>query len=193
MQNRVLVVDDESEITEMISDYLSSVGFQVKAASDLHQAKSILSAEAFSLLIVDIFLGPNRMGGVELAESLKDSKTPVVLISGNASVESLKRALNAGAKYFFEKPFDMKELEKVCTEVIRNNDLFAMKFDALVCDKDLTPREIEIFKLLCKGLSNKDIATTIETSERTVKAHISSVFKKCNVSSRAELLSLLID
>lgn len=193
LSNKILVVDDEQEITDMMNEYLSSIGYQVETALSMEEARSALSCNQFGLCIVDIFLGPNRLGGVELTESLRSSRTPVVLISGNASLEALKRAINAGTRYFFEKPFDLKELEIVCKEVMSGGVTFEQKFEKMVGEKQLTPREVEIFRLLSKGLSNKEISENIQTSERTVKAHISSIFKKFEVSSRAELLSRLIE
>lgn len=190
---RVLVVDDEPEIREMISDHLRSAGYEVGQAECVNSTHKALSEIEYQLVIADILLGSDKQGGVEISESLRENGTPVVLISGNASVEALKRAINSGAKYFFEKPFDLNELEKVSRELIKSQDAFREKFEAILEKAQLTRREVEIFELLSKGMSNREIATTIDTSERTVKAHISSIFKKCHVSSRAELLSLLID
>ncbi len=58
--------------------------------------------------------------------------------------------------------------------------------------KSITPREKEVLKLVCEGLSNKEIASRLSLSEQTVKSHLSSLFKKFNVKSRTHLMSIAI-
>lgn len=58
--------------------------------------------------------------------------------------------------------------------------------------KSITPREKEVLKLVCEGLSNKEIASRLSLSEQTVKSHLSSLFKKFDVKSRAHLMSIAI-
>jgi DNA-binding NarL/FixJ family response regulator len=190
---KILVVEDEPDLLQMTVENLQRIGFQVTGAESLDRALNSVAESNYDLVIADIFLGPERMGGITILEKVQESSLPVILISGNANMEALKKAINLGARFFLEKPFDFESLKSVVQDVLNNSSDMESRIKRLSEEKKLTNRETEIFLLLSKGLSNREIANATETSERTVKAHISSIFKKCDVSSRAELLSILLN
>lgn len=191
-ENRLLVVDDEVDLCELIAESLQTEGYEVEKAGRLDDCLRLLHERKFSLVICDISLGGNREGGLVILQELQKTNTPCILISGHADYEILKNAINLKAKFFLEKPFDFSLLSKVVKELLGSGENLQVKIQALAGQAGLTGRELEIFELLARGLSNKEIAENISTSERTVKAHLSSIFRKCEVSSRAELLSRLL-
>ena len=132
------------------------------------------------------------MGGIEVLRESARKSIPCILISGNAHLAALKEAINLGASHFLDKPFELSDLLTIIKKTKARPQQIQDKSEELIQKSGLTHRESEIFHLIAKGLSNRDIAEATGTSERTVKAHISSIFRKLEVSSRAELLSKLI-
>lgn len=196
IENQVLVVEDDPDLQSLLVSHLTDEGYRVDAASSLEEALSRCRVTKFRLIVADILLGENKSGGIDLLESLR-KQTPVILISGNATREVLARAINHGAMRFVEKPFELSELSAAVGEVLNSapsseNARSDVNAKRLMQEKQLTPREQEVFQLLMQGQSNREIAESLGTAERTVKAHLSAVFKKFSVKSRAELLSQLL-
>jgi len=189
---QLLVVDDEPDLLDILVETLMDSGYAVEKAGSVEEATTALSAKKFGLVICDISLGSNRRGGLQVLDQSGDKSIPVILISGNADYEVLKLAINKGVRFFLEKPFDLSILDKMVREAIAPKGDLHKKIGIMAEQFQLTAREREVFELLARGLANKEIASSLGTSERTVKAHLSSVFKKCNVESRSELLSSLL-
>lgn len=187
----ILIVEDDRELQDVLVGHLKSQGYPVNAATGLEEAIELCKKESFRLIIADLLLGENSRGGLELVGLLKQG-VPFILISGNANREALAEAINSGVSRFFEKPFRLSDLGKAVTELLEESSSTHDRLQKLMKDKELTAREREVLLLLMKGSSNRQIAEQIQTAERTVKAHLSSVFKKFGVKSRAELLSQLL-
>ncbi len=114
---RILVVDDEKQIADMLVDYLSNLGYQTVAAYDGYDALSKLEEGNFQLVITDLKMP--EMDGMELLEAVKslDKRVVVVIITGYATIESAVTAIKKGAYDFITKPFKMKELEIIVKRV----------------------------------------------------------------------------
>jgi len=188
----ILVVDDEEEVLQVIQEYLKESGYSVVIARDLSEALAKISSDELQTVISDLLLGADRLGGIEVLRESAKKSIPCILISGNANLEALKEAINLGASHFLDKPFELADLLTIIKKTKAKPQAIQDKSEQLIQSSGLTHRESEIFHLIAKGLSNRDIAEATGTSERTVKAHISSIFRKLEVSSRAELLSKLI-
>ena len=191
MSNPILVVEDDRELQDVLVGHLRSQGYPVSAARTLQEAKELCQKESHRLVIADLLLGEDSRGGLKLFGTLRQG-VPFILISGNANREALAEAINCGVSRFFEKPFRLSDLSKAVTELLEKSSLPQERMERLFKEKELTNREKEVLSLLMKGCSNRQIAEQIQTAERTVKAHLSSVFKKFGVKSRAELLSQLL-
>ena len=187
-----MVVDDEEEVLQVIQEYLKESGYSVVIARDLSEALAKISSDELQTVISDLLLGADRLGGIEVLRESAKKSIPCILISGNANLEALKEAINLGASHFLDKPFELADLLTIIKKTKAKPQAIQDKSEQLIQSSGLTHRESEIFHLIAKGLSNRDIAEATGTSERTVKAHISSIFRKLEVSSRAELLSKLI-
>jgi len=190
---RVLWVEDEPALLQMGCEYLSRSGYEVDPAPSLDSAQVKIKEQDYDAVITDIRMGDDPRAGIQILAEPKLEETPVLLVSGYADYSILKDAINLGADYFFEKPFRFEDLEGTLARLLKENtDSVEGKLLELSQSAGLTGRESEILSLLTKGLSNREIATATGTSERTVKAHLSSIFKKTRVSSRSELLSLFM-
>ncbi|MBY6203882.1 response regulator [Halomonas denitrificans] len=111
MAERVLIVDDEPDIRELVGEILADEGFEVELAGDAEQARSLLSAASPDLVLLDVWMP--GCDGVTLLKEWRERgelHCPVVMISGHGSVEAAVEATRQGAFDFIEKPVSMARL-----------------------------------------------------------------------------------
>ncbi|MDF1554793.1 MAG: response regulator [Deferrisomatales bacterium] len=122
---RVLVVDDEEDITTVLGDILRDQGYAVETASDGSQAWDKAQTEPFDAVITDLKMP--RMGGLELLRSIKEAghATAVVIMTGFATVETAIEALKVGAYDYILKPFKVGELLQVVDRALEKVRLAA--------------------------------------------------------------------
>ena len=108
---RVLLVDDEKDIIEVIQDRLEAYGFTVVTAPTGVEALKTLSMERFDGIFLDVKMP--EMGGIEALEEIrkKDKKIPIIIITSSSTRESAVKALAKGANDFVLKPFEWQELK----------------------------------------------------------------------------------
>ena len=130
MQNnikpRILIVDDEQEITEILADLLSE-NYECHKAGSAEQALLQLHEMEFQLVISDITM--SGMSGLEMIPHIKSHSpnTVVVMISGMQTVESAIDALRLGAFDYLMKPFDLRQVEAVVKRALEHHDLIVAK------------------------------------------------------------------
>lgn len=108
-RRRILVVDDEPQITRMLRTSLSAQGYDVRDASDGHEALQVMSDWTPDLVISDLVM-PN-MGGLELCKRIRSkSQLPIIILSVRGHEHTKVEALDAGADDYVTKPFGMDEL-----------------------------------------------------------------------------------
>ncbi len=102
----ILIVDDERDIRELISDILVDEGFTTRLAGNSEDAMSEINAEPPALLILDIWLKDSQMDGIDILKTVKrdNPDVPVVIISGHGNVEIAVAAIKQGRYDFIEKP-----------------------------------------------------------------------------------------
>ncbi|MEE4638601.1 MAG: sigma-54 dependent transcriptional regulator [Wenzhouxiangella sp.] len=108
---RILIVDDEPDIRELIADILEDEGHQVCAAADAAQAREQRRAQSPDLVLLDVWMPDTD--GISLLREWRDAEAldcPVVMISGHGSVETAVEATRLGAYDFIEKPVSMAKL-----------------------------------------------------------------------------------
>ena len=110
--NKILIIDDEIDITESISAILTDDGFYCSSASNSEEALAFLSNELFDLIILDVWLNDPDYDGIKLLKLIKKKKikTPVIIISGHGNIEMAVDAIKEGAYEFIEKPFKSERL-----------------------------------------------------------------------------------
>ena len=108
----ILIVDDERDIRELVSDILEDEGYTTRKAGTSDEAMAQINAEAPALLILDIWLKDSRMDGIDILKSVKrdNPDVPVVIISGHGNIEIAVAAIKQGAYDFIEKPFNIDQL-----------------------------------------------------------------------------------
>ncbi|KIN60972.1 Nitrogen assimilation regulatory protein [Sulfitobacter noctilucae] len=108
----ILIVDDERDIRELISDILEDEGFATRLAGNSDDAMAAINTEPPALMILDIWLKDSRMDGIDILKTVKrdNPDVPVVIISGHGNIEIAVAAIKQGAYDFIEKPFNIDQL-----------------------------------------------------------------------------------
>ncbi len=121
----VLIVDDEADIRDIISDLLGDEGYSARTAYDADSAFVAIEAAAPDLIILDIWLQGSRMDGIEVLKSVKRDNPgiPIVIISGHGNIEVAVAAVQQGAYDFIEKPFNMNQLMVVVARALEASRL----------------------------------------------------------------------
>lgn len=108
----ILIVDDEKDIRELISDILEDEGYATRKVGTSDEAMNAINSEPPALLVLDIWLKDSKMDGIDILSSVKrdNPDVPVVIISGHGNIEIAVAAIKQGAYDFIEKPFNIDQL-----------------------------------------------------------------------------------
>ena len=121
----ILIVDDEKDIRELISEILIDEGFSTRLSSNSAECLSQVSSAPPSLLILDIWLKDSNMDGIDILKKVKVDypQVPVVIISGHGNIEIAVSAIKQGAYDFIEKPFNIEQLLVVVRRAMETSSL----------------------------------------------------------------------
>ena len=200
MSIKVMLVDDHALIREGIKQLLEFDGSieVIEQASDGLECLEKLKTPRPDILLLDINIP--KMNGIEVFEALKAKKHPikVKILTVHSEVEYLVKAVDIGANGYILKDSGSVELKQAIMDIINNDSYIqpslipALNSRLINRDMDkeklksLTKREVEILAQVASGMFNKEIANNLGISERTVKNHISNIFKKIDVSDRTQ-------
>ncbi len=206
----VLVVDDESRITQLARDYLEHAGFNVFTARDGKSALATFRAEKPDLIVLD--LGLPGMDGLDVTRAVrKDSNAPIIMLTARGEESDKLVGLELGADDYIVKPFSPKELvarvravlrraETTTTpnaEVIRAADLTldAARLRATAGDRpvEMTATEFQLLATLASQpgriftraqLLDSVRGVAVESYERAIDAHIKNIRRKIEPNPR---------
>jgi DNA-binding NarL/FixJ family response regulator len=194
LQNRVLVVDDDSNFRTFVRMLLERAGLEVEAAANGDEALAAVALGKPQLVLLDVHLPDTS--GYALYRELKDrcgEALPVVFVSG-VRVEAYDRVagLMLGADDYVVKPFDSDELLVRVRRLLarRRHDATMAAPDAEELVGALTPREREVLALLAAGLSSKQVARELVISPRTLGTHVQHVLRKLGVHNRVQAVAI---
>jgi DNA-binding response OmpR family regulator len=186
---RILVVDDDLDLLELVSTTLESAGFTIDAVTSGLEALEITrGAERPDVVVLDVQLP--GMSGYEICRELRDEfgeSLPILFVSGFRT-EALDRVagLLVGADDYLVKPFAPDELIGRVRALMRRSRSGISNGSGW----GLTRREDEVLNLLASGLRQEEIATRLVVSHRTVGAHIQNVLRKMGATSRTQAVAL---
>lgn len=200
MAVNIMITDDHSIIREGLKQLLELEGdFKVIAeAADGIECINKLEIVRPDVLLLDINM-PN-MNGLEVLQKMKEKKckVKVLVLTIHSEVEYLLKAVDIGVNGYLLKDSESAELKKAIMAVVHGENYIQPSLipvlNAKMIDRDtdavkiesLTKREMEVLKNLSFGMYNKEIAEKLNISERTVKNHISNIFKKIEVTDRTQ-------
>lgn len=192
--NLIRVVDDDPELRRSLGWMLSGAGLAAELYTSAEQFLERDDLQRRGCVLVDVRMP--RMDGLELQRHMRQagSELPVVVMSGHADVPTAVHAMEDGALSFIEKPFTKDELLGVLHRALRRADELCLREAARRADHarvaDLTPRELEVLRLVVSGELTKRIAQQLGISERTVDKHRERILAKTGAESWAELTLL---
>jgi len=192
---RVHIVDDDESFRKAIERHLKYAGYEVATyASAEHLLERLPSESVPGCILLDVRIP--GLSGPELQERLSElgSTLPIIFLTGYPDVRTTVRAIKAGADDFLTKPVSSEELLQAVRRAIAHHEVtrgLKSKLDKVLAHVSaLTPREREVFELVVRGDTNKQVARALGCTERTIKAHRHRVMEKMRAQSLAELVSL---
>jgi two-component system nitrogen regulation response regulator NtrX len=125
MASDILIVDDETDIRELVAGILQDEGYGTRTARDSDEAIGAVVARRPNLVFLDIWLQGSRLDGLQLLDIVKQDhpELPVVMISGHGNIETAVSAIKRGAYDFIEKPFKADRLLLVAERALENSRL----------------------------------------------------------------------
>ena len=190
----VFIVDDDAGTRDSTQFLVKSAGLSAECYSTAHAFLEGYEPHRPGCLVLDVCMP--GLSGLDLQEQLKARGIllPVIIITGHAEIPMAVRALKCGAREFLEKPFVGEILLGCIRDAIAEDALkrieHARRMEIVARFALLTQREEQVMKLVIRGKANKQIATDLYISQKTVEAHRKQVMDKTQADSVAELVRL---
>jgi two-component system response regulator FixJ len=192
----VFLVDDDNAVRDALELLLDSVDLNTMSYPSAAAFLDDFDQNRRGCLVLDIRMP--GMSGMELQTALveKSINIPIIFLTGHGNVSMSAKAFRTGAIDFLEKPFDENVLLERIQEAMQldqsNQALAARRADASTRLATLTPREREVMLLIVAGNANKEIATKLDLSTRTIETHRGRILEKTGAQSLADLIELAI-
>lgn len=200
MSIKVMIADDHVLMREGVKQLLEYDGSikVISEAADGVECLKILETVTPDILLLDINM-PNK-NGIEVLEDIKNKNIDIkiLILTVHNEIEYLLRAVDIGVDGYILKDSESAELKKAINYIyngenyiqpslipVLNSRLVNRNLDKEKIDS-LTKRELEVLIQVAYGMFNKEIANILDISERTVKNHISNIFKKIDVNDRTQ-------
>lgn len=191
---RILFADDHDLLRDALKAYLEAGGeFTVQLASTVSDALVMIARDGpFDLVLLDYQIpGMDGLLGLRQVISAQQEK-PVIVLTGVATESTAAAALRLGAVAVISKTMSIERLKGAIVNAINGNLAPAY---AVAPGQDrssespiLTPRQEEVLRCVCAGLSNKQIARQLNLAEATVKMHLKMLYAKLDVNSRSQVI-----
>jgi two-component system response regulator FixJ len=192
----VFLVDDDHAVRDALELLLESAGLRTVSYSSAAAFLEGFEKNRRGCLVLDIRMP--GMSGMELQAALaeKSVNIPIIFLTGHGNVSMSAKAFRSGAIDFMEKPFNENVLLERIQEAIQldqsNQAVATRRVDANTRLASLTPREREVMLLIVAGNANKEIATKLNLSTRTIETHRGRILEKTGAQSLADLIELAI-
>jgi len=192
----VLLVDDHALMRTGVANIINQEhGLQVVAEAS-NGVEAIAAFDQFHPDVTLLDLRMPIMEGVEAVRQIRarDPRARVIVLTTYDTDDEISRALKAGAKAYVLKDISADQLIGCIRDVLAGKTYLAPSAAAKLAEGvthvQLTPREMAALRLMADGKANKEIATELSISERTVKTHLGHLFEKLGVTSRTEAIKV---
>lgn len=199
-KTKIMIVDDFALIRDGLKNLLELDGSMkvISEAQDGIDCLNKLNEKLPDILLLDINM-PNK-NGLDVLQEIRSNEIPikVMILTMHNEIDYLLRAIEIGADGYASKNIKFEELKEAIDLILHGenfiqkellpllNSKIEKKNEELDKIKSLTKRELEVLKNIAFGNSNREIATSLKISERTVKNHIFNIFKKIAVTDRTQ-------
>ena len=195
-EQTVFIVEDDAAVRDSLGLLLGLQGFRTQSFTCAEDFLRVYKASWAGCVLLDVRMP--GMNGLELQECLRQQNLslPVIIMTAHGDVATVRTALKSGAVDFLEKPVDPDAL-LVAVRSALDADA-ARRRAALDAEGTqrrlsvLTARERQVMELVAKGCHNREIATTLGISPRTVEVHKARVMEKLEVQSVPELVRIVL-
>lgn len=212
MDIKILVVEDEVPINELICDNLQKNGYRCRGVFDGMEAADELEKTRYDLVLLDIMLP--KVDGYELLESIKPEKIPVIFLTAKSQIKDRVKGLRLGAEDYIVKPFAISELLARVEVVLRRfqKTESEIQFDEFTIDLEnrtvkkyqteisLTPKEFDLFVLFIRNINQTlfrdqiymqvwEMEYTGDT--RTIDYHVRCIRKKLELQERLKTVFMM--
>jgi two-component system phosphate regulon response regulator OmpR len=202
--NKILVIDDDKKLRELLQRYLTEQGFAVDACADPIEARAILASVEYDLLIVDVMM-PNESGLDFTLKFKQTNDTPILMLTALGEVDHRIKGLEVGADDYLPKPFEPRELflrAKKLIDKSQKSKLFATKQKSQIVtfgefkfslenhklfknskEISLSSKESDLLKVLAQNVnqpvSRYDLSDTFNgISERSIDVQVTRLRRK---------------
>jgi two-component system NarL family response regulator len=192
---RVMIVEDHFMVRVGLVSIINSQPDMLIVAESKNGLEAV---ELFAEVQPDVTLMDLRIPGIDgvkaISAIMKDyPQARIIVISTYGGDEDIFRAMQAGARGYFLKHVEAQDLIDAIRAVHAGECRLPPEVASRLVERmhrsELSPREMEVFELIAKGLSNKEIASKLSISEGTVRVHISHLLAKLGCSDRAQAVS----
>ena len=218
-QQKILIIDDDKELTELLTEYLSYEGFELEACHDGVSGLSRAYDESFSLILLDVMM--TQLNGFEVLKALGGQhKTPILMLTAKGDNDDRVLGLELGADDYLAKPFQHRELlarinailrrikiVKNSENVINNQQVNDVRLDhatrQVFCHQqlvELTGTEFQILDLLMSHasqivskneISEQVLKRKLSAFDRSIDMHISNIRRKLMACSPIDKLKTI--
>ncbi|MDX9988828.1 MULTISPECIES: response regulator [Thiothrix] len=191
----VFIVDDDPAVRDSLRWLLESMRLRVATFDSAEAFLKFYTMHMVGCLILDVRMP--GMSGLQLQQHLTKQQyaLPIIFITGHGDIPMAVRAMQAGAKYFLEKPFEDQLLLDYVNEALaldKENQQARLRLTTIRARiANLTDRETEVMDLVIRNHSNKEIAEKLGVSIKTVEFHRSHMMDKMHASSLIDLLNMV--
>jgi DNA-binding NarL/FixJ family response regulator len=192
----VLLVDDHALMRTGVANIINHERDLQVVAEASNGIEAIAAFEQFHPDVTLLDLRMPVMEGVEAVRQIRarDPRARVIVLTTYDTDDEISRALKAGAKAYVLKDISADQLIGCIRDVLAGKTYLAPSAAAKLAEGvthvQLTPREMAALRLMADGKANKEIATDLSISERTVKTHLGHLFEKLGVTSRTEAIKV---
>jgi FixJ family two-component response regulator len=190
----VFVIDDDPSIRMAIKELIEAVGISCQTFESGQELLNATLPDVPGCLVLDVRLP--GLSGLNLQRELKARgiNIPIIFITGHGDIPMTVQAMKAGAVEFLTKPFRDQDLLDAIEQALERDRLARQEFTEIrelrQRSEALTPRELEVMRLVVSGLLNKQIAAELGISEKTVNVHRAQVMQKMHADSLADLVRM---
>ncbi len=188
---RILIIDDHPLFREGVGAVLRqwTPDAVLRHARDADEGLVLASQDAYDMVLLDLNLP--GLGGISAIARLQKilPRAAIVVVSSSEDAADVRRSMDAGARGYLPKSSSAETIVNALQLILAGDPFvpaFMLHAETPAAPGALTLRQIDVLKLLCEGMPNKEIGRKLGMAEKTTKNHISAIFRSLKVVNRTQ-------